>query len=310
MLPNQRKAVEMLRLLDTAAIDLVLERLPSDQAQSLRQLLATQDSGAPRSRPRAHVIEEFQRGLKLAAVPQSGPRLQIHRPEASRSEPPEFVSSGDPFLDLNRLNLHQVARALEEESPRATAILLSRLPPERTAEILSVMPDTRRDSAVREMNQDRSTPQLLAERMADAVVSRAALLPAEPPSRVDRVERLASVLRAVAKTQRRQMLDAIRDQDETTADAILQKLYTFDDLENLADRAVQQLLAEVDMTILSTALAGASDALSEKILNNLSRRARSALQEEMQFRTDPPAKEVQAARDTIAAVIARIDQEE
>lgn len=306
MLANHRKAVEMLRLLDAAVAETVLSHLPAEQAQRLRQLAASPE--AARSRQRATVLDEFQRGLQLAS---SGtPHLAVHHPDGDDDTPAEFIPSGDAIEDLSRLNLHQVAQAIETESPRAAAILLSRLPAERTAEILSVLPDARRDAAVREMNQDRATPQSLAERMAAAVVARAALLPAAPPNRTDRIDRLAAVLRAVPKQQRKQMLDAIREQDDPTAEAIQRKLYTFNDLQSLADRQVQRLLTEVDLTILSTALAGVDTALLDKVLNNLSRRARSSLQEELQFRSAPPPKEQQAAREQIAAVIARIDQEE
>jgi flagellar motor switch protein FliG len=256
------------------------------------------------------VLDEFQRGLQLAATPEREPTLSIHHPAADDDAASAFTSTGDPFEDLKTLNIHQVAQALEAESPRAIAVLLSRLPAERSAEILSTLPDARRDATVREMNQDRSTPDALADRMAAAVVSRAAQLPASPPKRADRVERLAAVLRAVPKDQRRTMLTAIREQDEATADAILQKLYTFDDLRGLPDRRIQMLLTEVDLTLLATALAGTGADLADKIMNNLSRRARGSLQEEMQFRAEAPAKEVEAARNQIAAVIAKIDQEE
>jgi flagellar motor switch protein FliG len=310
MLVKRNKAVEVLRLLDAAAIDVLLGQLPPEQSQSLRSQLASAASDPARARRRELVIEEFQRGLQLAGSSTAGPRLAIHHPPTDESQSIPFVSCGDPFTDLMTLNLHQVTQALEPESPRATAILLSRLSPERSAEILSLLPDSRRDAVVREINREQSTPESLAERMAAAVVARATDLPPEPPSRTGRVERMAAVLRAVPKPQRKKMLDAIREQDERTAELILQLLYTFGDLRSLPDRAVQKLLSEVDLALLATALAGMESEVVDKIMNNLSRRARSSLQEEMQFRGAPSVKEVEAARAQIAAVVARIDQEE
>ena len=311
MSPSHRKAVELLRLLDAGAVDALLAQLPAPQAESLRQQLNGSDRTSGTARQRVQLLNEFGRGLQLAASV-APPALRIHRPEQSprAEQDAPFNPSGDPLDDLARMNVHQVARAMEEESPRATAILLARLAPERSAELLSVLPDHQRDAVAREMSQEESAPLLVVERMAHAVVARAALLPAAPPSRTDRVERLAKVLRAVPKAQRRQMLDAIRAQDDATADAILEKLYVFEDLLKLSDRAVQQLLTEVDAMMLSTALSGASESLSQKVLANLSKRARSALQEEMELRTSPPAREVESARQAISRIIARIDQEE
>lgn len=311
MSPSHRNAVELLRLLDAGAVDALLAQLPGPQAENLRQQLSGPDRPSGSLRQRVQLLNEFERGLQLASSI-SPPSLRIHRPETGlRAEAEEaFSPSGDPLEDLGRMNVHQVARAMEEESPRATAILLARLAPERSAELLSVLPDHQRDAVAREMSQEESAPQLVVERMAHAVVARAALLPAAPPSRTDRVERLAKVLRAVPKSQRRQMLDAIRAQDEATADAILEKLYVFEDLLKLNDRAIQQLLTEVDAMMLSTALSGASESLSQKVLANLSKRARAALQEEMELRSAPPAREVETARQAISRIVARIDQED
>jgi flagellar motor switch protein FliG len=310
-LPDQRKAVALLRLLDAGAAELVLSQLPPPQAQQLRQQLAGAAERPASVKQCVGLLGEFERGVQLltAAV---GPRL--HEPPPDDDERPErgrvFTPSGDPLEDLAQVNVNQLAGALEAESPRAAAVLLSQLSPERSAEVLSILPEAQRDAVVRGMSQEATLPPAIVEKMAQAAVMRAAALPAEPRDRTDRVERLAQVLRAVQKSQRKAMLEAIRVQDGATADAIQGKLYLFDDLVHLADRSVQQLLTEINTTQLATALAGADEKVAGKIMNNLSKRAKTALQEELQFRGSTPAREVQQAREEIAKVIARLDQEE
>ena len=60
----------------------------------------------------------------------------------------------------------------------------------------------------------------------------------------------------------------------------------------LDDRSVQKVLAEVDSKALMMALKGAPEAVSEKVLNNLSKRARETLLEEMQFLGAVPGAQV------------------
>lgn len=309
MLADPHKAVELLRLLDAGAVELLLAELKPQQAQQLRQQLLTRQEGSLSLRQRVGLLGEFERGVQLlsSAV---GPRL--HVPTESESDPttPTFTPSGEPLEDLARIGLHQLARALEAESSRAAALLLAQLPPERSAEVLSVLPEAQRDAVVRAMSQPMTVPPAVLQAMAQAALTRAADLPAEPRERIDRVDRLAKVLRAVPKAQRRAMLEAIRVQDHQTADAIQSRLYQFEDVVQLPDRAVQQLLVEVNTTQLALALSGAPQPVADKLLGNLSKRARSALQEELQFRSNPALREVQQARDEIAKVIARLDQEE
>ena len=55
---------------------------------------------------------------------------------------------------------------------------------------------------------------------------------------------------------------------------------------------------------------GADEAIREKILSNLSKRARESLMEEMSFQTDVPERLVLEARKQVVSAIARLDAEE
>jgi len=315
MLSHDRKAAELLRLLDAAAADSVLAQLAPSRAEQLRRSLNSGGDVPLSADRRLRILEEFERVFQLL-LPSEGTPLRLHRPDDERDAAATddaaatFVPTGRPLEDLGRLNVHQLAGALEPESPGAVALLLGELAAERTAEVLSVLADDRRDAVVRELSQGRTTPPALLERLAGAVLVRAVELPATPPDRTDRVQRLAAVLRAVPKPQRKRMLDAIREQDEATADAILEKLYVFEDILRLPDRTIQKLLAEVDSMLLSMALSGADETLQAKLMANLSKRARAALQEELQLRSSVPAKQIEESRAAIAKIVARVDQEE
>ncbi len=60
---------------------------------------------------------------------------------------------------------------------------------------------------------------------------------------------------------------------------------------------------------LTTALFGAEEAIVDAIMENLSRRARLTIEEELQFMTRVPESKVTSARETVAELIAKIDQE-
>jgi flagellar motor switch protein FliG len=315
MLTQERKVVELLRLLGGDASESVLSRLRPERASLLRKKLA--ESAEPlSSHKQAQILDEFDCVFSLFKPGAGGPRLhqpddEDDRPAAKPRPAPSkpFHPSGDPLHDLERINVHQVASALESEQPRTVAALLAELSPERTAEVLSLFPETSRHAVVRELSGATRAHHLLIQRMAQSMLSRAMTMPSQPPDRSDRVQRLASVLRAVDKPLRKKMFESIREQDSETAEGLLEKMYVFEDIDKLKDRQVQKLLTEVDSKMVSAALFGADATINDKVMSNLSRRAREALQEEMQFQTEVPPEEVQAARTQVARAIARMDQE-
>src|SRR5262249_15978522 len=85
-------------------------------------------------------------------------------------------------------------------------------------------------------------------------------------------------------------------------------LYSFDDLLLIEDRSMQKLLAEIDSKSLASALKGASDAIKDKVRNNLSKRARETLNEEMELLGTLPGPTTQEAQRAVVDGIRRPDQ--
>lgn len=317
MKPNAaERAALILSLLGQPEIDEVLTRMKPEQAERLRSV---KERGASR-RLRGDVLSDFERYLRFV-LEQTPPKPRLHDedhpdgngavPATSRSGKSErsLDSDADPARALEQVTESQIAAALESEPPRAAAMLLAALPPRRSADILAHMAVEQRERVVPELGRDQPATPAIVDRVMRAVWQRAVTIPAKGIARVDRIGRLADVLRAVARPLAMEMLKTLTDSDPDTAEAVKEKLYLFDDLATAGDRLVQKVLAEVDGTTLAAALFGADDAIREKVFSNLSRRARAALQEEMEFQTDLPPARVDAARTDVARALARVDQE-
>ncbi len=224
-----------------------------------------------------------------------------------KAAPPQLT--GEPLHDLSLLSVYQVAGALETEQPRTVAILLGEFTFQQTADVLSLLPPEHQAAVVKEMAQDIEAPPVLIERIAKATLHRGLTLSASEPDRRDRLDRLSDVLRAVPKKLRRNMMTGIEEEDQEMSQALLKKLYRFEDLTSLDARVIQQVLGEVDGTTLTTAMFQAPSEVVDTILGNLSKRARQSIEEELAFQSSVPESRVEAARDGVAEVIARLDQE-
>ncbi len=218
--------------------------------------------------------------------------------------------SGDAVEALRQLDGQRLAAALFGEHPRTVSMVLNSLETDKAGEVLKrLRPETRRDVSLRLSQTARSGPDVL-QHIARALLKKSGTLrdaPAKPDDGA-KYKRIADMLRLLDKPDRMEILAALQQGDGDTAAKIKDHLYHFDDLMVIEDRSMQKLLTEIDTRNLALALKTASEEINEKVQNNLSKRARESLAEEMEFMSSVPSAQIQQAQKMIVDVIQRLDQ--
>ena len=125
---------------------------------------------------------------------------------------------------------------------------------------------------------------------------------------VDQAKLMADMLRNVKKELRGEMVEKLEASNEAFAAAVKKLLYVFDDFAKLSDRDVQKLLGEIQTDFLIVGLQRADPEIVDKLLGNLSSRARDSVIEEMEYKTEVTDEEVETARAELVAVLARLDE--
>ena len=221
-----------------------------------------------------------------------------------------FETSDDPIDDLNCLESFQIAGALREEDPRTTALVLNCLNAEMAAETLEQLPvEVRSDVFLQLYGKTKGSPDLL-QRVVRATVAKGWKLDRETltDDESESDQRMADMLRAMSKSDRATLLDALTENDAETASRIKERLYAFEDLLIIDDRSLQKLLTEIDSPTLATALKDADGKLIKKVMSNLSQRARESLAEEMEYLGTDVAEKREGAQKQIVDLIARLDE--
>ncbi len=103
------------------------------------------------------------------------------------------------------------------------------------------------------------------------------------------------------------ILEGIDALDTALAEQIRSKMFIFDDIVGLEDRAVQLVLRQVEAGALATALKGVSAEVSEKVLSNVSERARENLVDEIEMLGRVRVSQVEEARAAIVTVIRALE---
>ena len=316
-LSGPEKAAALFQWLFPEAAEAVLKELDPEAIERLQDEAKRLESTVTETAD-LELLIEFEQMMSLAAahIPPTSVATSAtateHQSAAQKSGNPvaDFgTPTEDPLADLERLPIPALAQALQREQPRTIAILVNRVSPKKTAELLAALPEERRVKVIQELARDPRSPDFLVRRLAQAVIEHALSLPSESTGSTDRVQRLASVLRAVEKSQRGAMIAAIEQQEPELAEQLLEQIYDFEDLGSATDRTIQGVLGQVDTNTLATALKDSSEALQERISKNLSTRARQSLKEEMEFLTQVSPKKVEQARQAMTQALAKIDRQ-
>jgi flagellar motor switch protein FliG len=84
-------------------------------------------------------------------------------------------------------------------------------------------------------------------------------------------------------------------------------MFVFEDITKLSDKGIQSILKNVETSQWALALKGCSDELKQKILGNMSQRAASMLQEEMEYLGSVRLADVESVQQQIVDIVRRLE---
>ncbi len=300
---GQELAAQVLRHLSESEIEaltqeiLRVERLPGEVRQAILEQcyeeLLSRASLSPGG-------SQFARDLLARSLGSQRAQEVLERLQAG---------SNQPFGFLRRVDPAQLVAFLEGEHPQTIALVLAHLPPAQAGQILAGLgPELQVEVATRLALLQRTAPEVTRE--VEAVLKKKLAAVATTSRTLGGVEFLVKVLGAVDARSERTILESIEHQDPELAAEIRQRMFVFEDLVLLDDRAIQRVLREVNQRDLALALKGASEEVRAKILKNMSSRAAQALQEEMALLGPQRLRVVEEAQQRIVAVVRALAEAE
>ncbi|MDH3641308.1 MAG: flagellar motor switch protein FliG [Gammaproteobacteria bacterium] len=208
---------------------------------------------------------------------------------------------------LKWMDARAVADFIIHEHPQIQAIVLSYLEADQAAEVLGFLPDNamRSDVIIRVANLESIPPGALQELSAvlDQQVSK------QPPRRFAQLggrRTAAEIMNNLENNAEEEVMESIRESDESLGDEIQELMFVFDNLNLVDDRGIQTLLREVSSENLVLALKGADEPLREKIFGNMSKRAAELLQDDMEAKGPVRVSEVEVAQKEILTIARKL----
>jgi flagellar motor switch protein FliG len=202
-----------------------------------------------------------------------------------------------------------VAELLRNEHPQILAAILVHLDMDHAASVLKHFTErTRNEVMLRIATLEGIQPTALKD-LNEALYQVLAGGDKIRKSSLGGVKTAAEIINLLGTSLEGSVVDSIREQDPDLAQKIMDKMFTFEDLLKLDNKAVQMVLKEVSSDSLVIALKGASAELKEKVLANMSSRAAEGLREDMETRGPVRLSEVESQQKDILKVVRRLSDE-
>ncbi len=213
-------------------------------------------------------------------------------------KPFEFVRKTDPSQLLN---------FIQDEHPQTIALILSYLSAAQSALIISALPpDRQADVAKRIAVMDRTSPDIIKE-VEKVLESKLASLVNQDYTIVGGVDAVVEILNTVDRGTEKHIMETLEIEEPELADEIRKKMFVFEDILLLDDRAIQRVLRDVDNSDLASALKGSNEEVQNAIFNNLSKRLAVMIKEDMEFMGPVRMKDVEEAQQKIVNIIRKLE---
>lgn len=221
-------------------------------------------------------------------------------------------AKADPWDRIMALDADRLLPILIEESVEVAAVMLSKLPVPKAAELLGKLPGDRARRVAFAVSMTGNVDPETVRRIGLSLAGQMENLPARAFDG-DPVERVGAILNVSPAFTREDVLKGLEETDAAFAEQVRRAIFTFIHIPTrLAARDVPKLVRLVEPVALVTALAGAAkDAAqseaAEFILVNMSQRMAQSLREEIETRGVVKEKDAELAMNAVITAVRQLE---
>ena len=212
-----------------------------------------------------------------------------------------------PFEFVRKTDPSQLLNFIQDEHPQTIAMILSYLTSAQAALVIGALPPEKQaDVAKRIAMMDRTSPDVIKE-VERVLEKKLSSLVNQDYTIVGGVDAIVNILNTVDRTTEKHIMEALEIEEPELADEIRKKMFVFEDILLLDDRAIQRVLRDVDNADLGVALKAANEEVQNVIFKNLSKRLAAMIKEDMEFMGPVRMKDVEEAQQKVVSVIRKLE---
>ena len=183
---------------------------------------------------------------------------------------------------LSWMDARSIADMIQAEHPQVVAIILSVLENAVAAEVLNFLPpDSRAEIMQRVASLETVQPSAMEE-LESIMKKQFSTNSTSKSSSFGGIKAAANILNLTKTALEASVMGGLRTLDPELMQKIQDNMFTFENLVGVDNKGIQVIMRNVEPDLMMKALKGASDAVKDKFLGNMSERARGMFKDDME----------------------------
>jgi flagellar motor switch protein FliG len=212
-----------------------------------------------------------------------------------------------PFAFLQKVDPTNLLTFVMDEHPQTIALILSHLPPQKSAQVINGLQGERQLSVVRRIARMGQTSPEIVHEVERGLELRMSSIAGQSFEAAGGVEAIAEILNVTDRATERTLLESLAQEDPDLVEEIRRRMFVFDDIGKFATKDIQTVLKNVENSQWALALKTAGEDLKQKILGNMSSRAAEMLKEEMDYLGPVKRSAVEQMQQQIVDVVRKLE---
>ena len=215
---------------------------------------------------------------------------------------------GDLEDILANMDSKTIANFLSQEHPQTIAVIIAKLRPKQTSEIIGHLPqDLQAEVVIRIADVDQVSPEILQD--IDEVIRKELTAMGGQRFKVGGVEKVVEMFNHLDRSKEKRILDNLDVMNPPLAEVIRKHLFTFEDIFRLDDKSIQSIMREVSNDTLTLAMKASTDEIKDKVFRNISSRAAEMIKEDLEVMGPVRLSDVEKAQSEIIKIVRKMEEE-
>jgi flagellar motor switch protein FliG len=220
-----------------------------------------------------------------------------------------YTSRRDMVDILGNMDSKTIANFLSREHPQTVAVILAKLNPVQTGELIGLLPkEMQAEVVLRIADVEHVSPEILEE-IDEVLRKELTAMGGGQRFKMGGVQKVVELFGHLDRSREKQILDKLDELNPPLAELIRKQLFTFENIFSLDDRGLQAIIREVSNDTLTLALKTCTDDLKEKIFRNISSRAAETIKDDLEVMGPVRLSDVEKAQTEIVKIASKLEEE-
>ena len=315
-LTDEKKAATIVVALGAEKASKVYKYLDSDEVEKLTYEIAR--LGHVTSEDTEEVLDEFYKtALTQKVVTEGGMEYakEVLEKAYGKSTADELLGKITKYLKNRPFDFIQdsdgksLFSVLQHERAQIIALVLSYVDTDLAAEVIKELPEHKRIQVVENIaTMDRASPSAIKIVEQELKKKFEKVFTADF-TEIGGIDYVADVMNQMDRGNERFIFEEMNKTNPTLAESIRKKMFVFEDILGLDNRAAQIFIRECDIKDIVYGLKNASDEMKSLFFSNMSSRMAESVKSDLEITVNVRLKDVEEAQQRIVGVIRRLDEE-